>query len=59
MGVSADKELLDKNSLQPNDAILAGEKHLPLYDELVKNYKVEYSAGGSGQNTCMVVQVLQ
>ncbi|CAH0771193.1 unnamed protein product [Bemisia tabaci] len=58
MAVSADKELLDKYSLKPNDAILAEEKHLPLYDELVKNYKVEYSAGGSGQNTCMVVQWL-
>jgi len=29
---------------------LAEPKHLPLYDELVKNYKVEYIAGGAAQN---------
>jgi adenosine kinase len=46
-----DEDFLKKYDLQPNGAILAEEKHLPLYDELVQNYNVSYIAGGSGQNT--------
>ncbi|WOL07493.1 hypothetical protein Cni_G16235 [Canna indica] len=34
-----------------NDAILAEEKHLPMYDELVKKYKVEYIAGVDTSNS--------
>ena len=33
-------ELLDKYGLKSNDAILAEEKHMPLYDELVDSYPV-------------------
>jgi len=45
------KEVFTKYELQPGSACLAEPKHLPLYDELVKNYKVEYIAGGAGQNS--------
>ncbi|CAL1693889.1 unnamed protein product [Somion occarium] len=42
--------LLKKYDLKENDAILAEEKHLPLYDEIVKNHKITYVAGGAAQN---------
>jgi adenosine kinase len=48
--------LLEKYGLNANDAILAAEKHLPIYDELVKNYEVQYIAGGATQNSIRVAQ---
>lgn len=44
------EDLLKKYNLKANDAILAEEKHLPLYDEIVKEHKVTYVAGGAVQN---------
>ncbi|CAN0007666.1 unnamed protein product [Ascophyllum nodosum] len=49
-------ELLDKYGLKSNDAILAEEKHMPLYDELVDSYTVQYIAGGATQNSIRVAQ---
>jgi hypothetical protein len=40
-----DASLLDKYSLKANNAILAEERHLPLFEEL-KRYPVEYIAVG-------------
>ena len=37
---------------------MAEDKHLPLYEELVKNYKIQYIAGGSAQNTVRAAQWL-
>ena len=37
-------------------AILAEEKHKPLYEELQNTYKVDYIAGGSGQNAMRIAQ---
>ncbi|KAI0076834.1 adenosine kinase [Panus rudis PR-1116 ss-1] len=48
--VTNGEELLKKYDLKANDAILAEERHLPIYDEIVKNYKVTYVAGGAAQN---------
>ncbi|CAG8437452.1 2821_t:CDS:2 [Diversispora eburnea] len=56
--VNADEELLKKYGLKANDSILGEEVHLPLYEELVNNYKVEYVAGGATQNTGRSVQYL-
>jgi len=39
-----------------NNAILAEEKHLPLYKELIENHKVDYIAGGATQNSIRVAQ---
>jgi adenosine kinase len=51
------QDLLNKYGLKSNDAILAEEKHLPLYDELEKSYApVAYVAGGATQNTIRVAQ---
>lgn len=57
MMVVGDQNLLEKYGLLSNNAILAEENHMPLYDELMKNYKVEYTAGGSAQNSLRVMQV--
>ncbi|EGN93728.1 hypothetical protein SERLA73DRAFT_163464 [Serpula lacrymans var. lacrymans S7.3] len=50
MQVTNGEELLKKYDLKANDAILAEEKHTPIYDEVVANYKVTYVAGGASQN---------
>ncbi|KAG9313860.1 Ribokinase-like protein [Chiua virens] len=42
--------LLKKYDLLANNAILAEGKHLPIYEELVKDYPVTYVAGGASQN---------
>ncbi|KIO07050.1 hypothetical protein M404DRAFT_998485 [Pisolithus tinctorius Marx 270] len=42
--------LLEKYGLKANDAVLAEERHMPMYDELVQNYPVTYVAGGGSQN---------
>jgi adenosine kinase len=49
-------ELLEKYGVSLNNAILAEEKHQPLYGEMIKNYPVEYIAGGAGQNSIRVAQ---
>jgi len=50
MQVTQGEPLLDKYGLKPNDAVLANEEQLAIYDELVKNWKVTYVAGGAAQN---------
>lgn len=47
---------LKKYGLKENDAILAEEKHIPMYQELVEYFPVEYIAGGATQNAIKVAQ---
>ena len=54
ISASADLSFLEKYDLQPNNAILAEDKHKPMYQEIVEKYKVDYIAGGSGQNALRV-----
>ncbi|CAG8715648.1 15350_t:CDS:2, partial [Dentiscutata heterogama] len=56
ISVVADESLLKKYDLKANDAILAEEKHKPLYEELVKSYKPDYVAGGAAQNVARAAQ---
>lgn len=49
-------DVFDKYGIQKGNAILAEEKHLPLYDEMVKDYPVQYIAGGAGLNSIRVAQ---
>ncbi|KAL8516658.1 hypothetical protein ACS0TY_015061 [Phlomoides rotata] len=51
-----DQEFLNKYGLKSNDAILAEEKHVPMYEEMTSKYKVEYIAGGATQNSIRVAQ---
>jgi len=50
------QETFDKYGLQPGNAILAEEKHKPLYDELAAAKDVKYIAGGATQNSIRVAQ---
>ncbi|KAF7995633.1 hypothetical protein HCN44_006740 [Aphidius gifuensis] len=56
ISATVDEDFLKKYDLKANDAILADEKHKPLYDELIEQYKAEFIAGGSVQNTLRVAQ---
>lgn len=51
-----DADFLNKYDIKLNNAILAEEKHLPLYDEMASKYNVEYIAGGATQNSIRVAQ---
>ncbi|WVQ83914.1 hypothetical protein IAT38_006058 [Cryptococcus sp. DSM 104549] len=42
---------LEKYELKANDAILAEEKHMPIYEDIVANASVSYIAGGAAQNS--------
>lgn len=49
--------MLQKYSLKANDAILAEEKHMPLYDDLLSQ-KHALIAGGAAQNTARGAQYI-
>ncbi|EFJ35435.1 hypothetical protein SELMODRAFT_438384 [Selaginella moellendorffii] len=51
-----DPSFLEKYDVKLNNAILAEEKHLPMYRELANKYKVDYIAGGATQNAIRVAQ---
>nr|XP_034191807.1 adenosine kinase 2-like isoform X3 [Osmia lignaria] len=56
ISATVDDDFLKKYQLNSNDAILAQEKHKPMYDELIEQYKADFIAGGSVQNTMRVAQ---
>jgi adenosine kinase len=49
-------DMFEKYGVTLNNAILAEEKHLPMYEDLVSNFDVQYIAGGATQNTVRVTQ---
>ncbi|XP_069699814.1 uncharacterized protein Adk2 isoform X1 [Periplaneta americana] len=51
-----DAEFLAKYDMIPNNAILAEDKHKPLYDEMIEKYQVDYIPGGATQNSLRVAQ---
>ncbi|KAJ0088520.1 hypothetical protein Patl1_32128 [Pistacia atlantica] len=51
-----DDDFLNKYDIKLNDAILAEEKHLTMYDEMSSKYTVEFIAGGATQNSIRVAQ---
>ncbi|KAI5665285.1 hypothetical protein M9H77_24608 [Catharanthus roseus] len=51
-----DQEFLDKYEIKLNNAILAEDKHLPMYEEMASKYNVEYIAGGATQNSIRIAQ---
>lgn len=48
--------ICEKYGVLMGNAILAEDKHLPLYKELVDDFKVDYVAGGATQNSIRVAQ---
>jgi len=51
-----DPSMLEKYELKNGDAILAEEKHQPLFGELAAMANVKYIAGGATQNSIRVAQ---
>jgi len=47
-------EMLEKYNLKANDAILYEKEDI--FEDLAKDYEVEYIAGGATQNSCRVAQ---
>merc|ERR1712003_390460 len=56
ISAEVDQKLLEKYELKAGDAILAEEKHQPLFGEMTKMGNVQYIAGGATQNTIRVAQ---
>ncbi|CAL7941176.1 unnamed protein product [Xylocopa violacea] len=56
ISATVDSNFLKKYDLKANDAILATEKHKSIYNELLEQYKADFIAGGSVQNTMRVAQ---
>ena len=50
--------MLEKYGLKPNDAILAEEKHMGLYEDLIQNHDAKLIAGGAAQNTARGAQYI-
>lgn len=53
---SVTEDLLKKYGLEANNAVLAEEKHLPIYKDLAAQPNVQYVAGGATQNSIRVAQ---
>ncbi|KAH0720704.1 hypothetical protein KY285_005575 [Solanum tuberosum] len=51
-----DQDFLNKYDIKMNNAILAEDKHLPMYEEMTSNYNVDFIAGGATQNSIRVAQ---
>lgn len=56
MQIRDGEEVLKKYGLKSNDAVLANEQQLSIYQYIVENYQVTYVAGGAAQNTARAVQ---
>jgi adenosine kinase len=50
------QEFLDKYDVKLDSAILAEEKHQPLFKELLEKYNPDFIAGGATQNSIRVAQ---
>ena len=57
ISVHADAEFLKKYNLNANDAIIADDSHLPMFEEM-RNMNPQYIAGGATQNSIRVAQWL-
>lgn len=56
ISADVDEKMLEKYDVKLDNAILAEEKHQPIYKDLVENYKVQYIAGGATQSSIRVAQ---
>jgi len=56
ISVVTDEKFLSKYDLKANDAILAEDKHMPMYPEMSEMPGVDYIAGGATQNSMRVAQ---
>ena len=54
--ISTDEAFLKKYDLEANNAIIAGDKQMPMFKEMVDNFKPEFVAGGATQNSIRISQ---
>ena len=54
MTLSIGDGVLEHYQLEGGSVVLAEEMHLPLFEQLLKDPKTTYEAGGAAQNTCRV-----
>ena len=50
--------MLEKYGVKSNDAILAEEKHMGLYEDLIQNHSAKLISGGVSQNTAREAQYM-
>ncbi|ONK68874.1 uncharacterized protein A4U43_C05F16940 [Asparagus officinalis] len=48
--------LLNRYDIKLNNAILAEDKHVPMYEQMASKYSVKYITGGATQNAIRVAQ---
>ncbi|QSS54476.1 adenosine kinase [Histoplasma capsulatum var. duboisii H88] len=53
-----DAAMLEKYGLKANDAVLAEEKHMGLFEDLIQNRNAKLIAGGAAQNTARGAQYI-
>lgn len=56
--LEVDEDFLKKYDVKPDNAILAEEKHSPIYHELLVNPASSFSPGGSALNVARATQVV-
>ncbi|TGZ65835.1 hypothetical protein CRM22_005672 [Opisthorchis felineus] len=56
MMVKAEGDIYDRYKLKKDDALLAAEHHLPLFDEIAQNPTTGYAAGGATLNTMRMIK---
>lgn len=58
LDISADvgQDVLDKYNVKLDDAILAEEAHMPIYEDLINNHNAGFIAGGATQNSIRIAQ---
>lgn len=56
ISADVDQGMLDKYDVKLDSAILAEEKHLPIYKDLMDNYNAGFIAGGATQNSIRIAQ---
>jgi len=56
ISAEVDMALVEKYGLKMGDAILAEDKHQPLFGEMVAKPNVQFIAGGATQNSIRVAQ---
>ena len=49
--------MLEEYGVKCNDSILAEEKHMGLYEDLIQNHNAKLIPGGAAQNTARGAQV--
>lgn len=56
ISAEVNQSILDKYDVKLDSAILADEKHLPIYKELIEDHNACFIAGGATQNSIRVAQ---